>query len=706
MQRRTRSGLETVDQDSARFMTDSTHTPFRWTEPVAHLDGVGPKRAELLKRLGVESAGDLLYHFPRDYQDRSTVTPIAEAWQGERVTVYAAITSIRSQRLRNRKSMAVATLEDGSGAMGATWFGRGFLARALKPGQQGFFTGTVGNYKGPVLQNPEYEITDEEDGALHGGRVVPIYSLTDGVTQRMLRQWIRAALDRLLDALPDPLPEAVRAEHGWPGLREPFEHVHFPADVETGRRASERFAYEELFVLQLGLLKARQERAQSEDGITHRTDGPHLARLQSRLPFALTNAQARARDDILADMAAPRPMARLIQGDVGCGKTVVALHAVAAAVDSGCQAAVMAPTEVLAEQHFHTLHAALTPLGIPVGLLTGSSPAPKQTRSDLATGLVKVVVGTQALMQDATAFARLGLVIVDEQHRFGVMQRAALAGKGRHADLLHMTATPIPRSLVLTLYGSMDLTVIDEMPPGRLPVKTRRIPPEKEADLMGYLRNQAEAGFQTYYICPLIEESEAMDLTPVTRRYDELRAGPLAGVATALLHGRMAPDEKDAVLRQFREGAVKILFSTSVIEVGIDVPQATTMVIEDAAQFGMTQLHQLRGRVGRGMEQSYCFLLGTPRTEQGEARLRTLCATADGFAIAEADLEMRGPGEFQGARQAGISELKAADLLRDTRLLDWARRDAAALLAADPALNAPEHALLARDAARYSELAL
>ncbi len=687
-------------------MTNPINASFDWAEPVARLDGVGPKRAELLARLGIEIAADLLYHFPRDYQDRSTVTPIAEAGQGERVTVYAAIKSIRSQRLRNRKSMAVAVLEDASGTMGATWFGRGFLARTLKPGQQGFFTGPVGNYKGPVLQNPEHEITDDEDGALHGGRVVPIYPLTDGITQRMLRQWIHAALDRLPDAVPDPLPDAIREQHGLPGLREALEHVHFPSDAETGRRARERFAYEELFVLQTGLLKARRERADSDDGITHRTDGPHLARLQSRLPFALTGAQARARDDILADMAAPRPMARLIQGDVGCGKTIVALHAVAAAVDSGCQAAVMAPTEVLAEQHFNTLHAALTPLGIPVGLLTGSSPAPRQTRSDLAAGLVKVVVGTQALMQDSTEFARLGLVIVDEQHRFGVMQRAALAAKGRHADLLHMTATPIPRSLVMTLYGSMDLTVIDEMPPGRLPVKTRRIPPEKEADLMGYLQKQAGEGFQTYYICPLIEESEAMDLTPVTRRYDELREGPLAGVPTALLHGRMSPNEKDGVLRQFRDGAVKILFSTSVIEVGIDVPQATTMVIEDAAQFGMTQLHQLRGRVGRGKEQSYCFLLGTPRTEQGEERLRTLCATADGFEIAEADLNMRGPGEFQGARQAGVSELKAADLLRDTRLLDLARRDAAALLERDPNLESPRHALLAEHAAQYAKLAL
>ena len=570
---------------------------------------------------------------------------------------------------------------------------------------RGFFTGEVGTYKGTALKNPDYELLtgDDEEDRLHGGRIVPIYRLTEKVTQRMLRRWVYTALE-CGGEVPDLLPLDLRARRNYPPAADALRAVHFPATMEEAERHRCRFAYEELLTLQCGILLDRARRVDAANGIAHRLNGPCLKALHGALPFALTEAQDRVISDILRDMAAPRPMVRLVQGDVGCGKTVVALHAIAAAVDGGHQAVLMAPTEILAEQHYLHLRDLLAPLGLEVAQLTGAMRGAQAIRERIASGQCGLVVGTHALIQEKTTFHKLGLVIVDEQHRFGIAQRHALIEKGRNTDVLHLSATPIPRSLCLTVYGGMDISVIDALPPGRKPIKTSRVPAAKVPGLYGYIREQAQAGLQTYIICKLIEESENWDVTPVIRHFEELSAGPLDGLRTELLHGRLAAEEKDAIMARFKAREIDVLFSTTVIEVGIDVATATTMVIEDAAQFGLTQLHQLRGRVGRGDKQSYCFLLGKPTTKDGKKRLDILCEHTSGFDIAEADLKLRGPGEFFGARQAGLSDLRAADLIRDTRLLDRARRDTQEILNADPGLARPEHAALAQAARRHGAL--
>jgi ATP-dependent DNA helicase RecG len=721
-------------------MDDNTNIPeerLYFDDPVERLPDIGPKRKEWLAQLGVETIGDLLFHFPRTYQDRRQITPIAEAEKGTTITVEAEVVSARNVCLPGRMSLAVVTLQDASGRMSATFFGRGFMANtAFRKGVRGLFTGEVAEYKGPSLKNPDYELlSGDDDDRLHTGRIVPIYRLTENVSQRMLRRWIYTALNsiapitpkqgspqcpaadnasspiaRIIPIPPSPplaetLPNSLRAAYGFPPLASAIRQAHFPDEIPHADAARERFAYEELLSIQLGVLGERAARLHEERGYRHAINGPFLKALGRALPFQLTAAQDRAISDLLRDLTSPRPMMRLIQGDVGCGKTIVALHAVAAAADGGFQTALMAPTEILAEQHALHLRALLEPVGLSVELLTGSTPSAAAVRRRIASGAAHVVVGTHALIQEKTAFHRLGLAIIDEQHRFGVLQRQALAAKGGYPDILHMTATPIPRTLAITVYGGMDLTVIDELPPGRLPVKTRRVPPSKIADLYDYIRRQAEAGWQTYIICPLIEESETReDLTPVLGHYEELTHGALHGLRTALLHGRLETAEKDDLMRRFKAREIDVLFSTTVIEVGIDVATATTMIIENASQFGLTQLHQLRGRVGRGAEQSHCFLLGAPRTEDGKRRLEVLCQCNSGFDIAEEDLLLRGPGEFYGVRQAGLSDLRVADLIRDARLLDRARRDAQSLLDADPGLAHAEHHALARAAQRFRRL--
>lgn len=693
--------------------------------PVDTLAGIGPKRAALLAELGILTVRDLLFYLPRDYQDRRHITPVVALKANDTATIEAEVVDVKLQRLRRNLSATVATLRDATGTIGSIWFGREYLVRTLPPGTRALFTGIVGLRKGLVLKNPEYEVLsgDEED-LLHTGRIVPIYRLTEGVSQRMLRKWIHTAL-ACVDAprtrtdtdghghadgapgvmvLEDGLPEWLRSKHGFPPLAEAVRVVHYPDEIESAKNARNRFAYEELLGVQLGVLKARAARLHEEKGYRHVVDGPKLSALRSSLPFTLTIAQNRAVADILADMASPRPMVRLLQGDVGCGKTVVALHAVAAAADGGYQTALMVPTEILAEQHYLSLRQLLAGAGVRVELLTGSTPNATGVRVAVAEGETDVVVGTHALIQQGTAFHRLGLAIIDEQHRFGVMQRGALVEKGLHPDVLHMTATPIPRTLAITVYGGMDISVIDEMPPGRLPVKTRHVPPSKTPALYEYIRKQAQEGRPTYLVCPLIEESATREMAAVTTHFRELSSGGLAGLRVALLHGRMPAREKEAVMQQFKQGETDVLVSTSVIEVGIDCPTATTMVIEDAAQFGLTQLHQLRGRVGRGAQQSFCFLLGKPKTDDGRRRIEIMCRTTNGFEIAEADLEMRGPGEFLGVRQAGLSDLRVADLIRDVRLLDLARRDALVILEIDPRLEDPVYAALAARARRYSDM--
>ncbi len=677
-----------------------------WDAPVTVLPDIGPARASGLAQLGVATVQELLLHFPRCYEDRRYIHSIGEVALGQEVTVQGEVLWSRNVRLRGRMSMAVVGVSDGSGELSLTFFGRGFLANTVfRKGVRGIFTGVVESYKGLALKNPEYEVLEEDaQEGLHTGRVVPIYRLTEKISQRMLRRWIQGALT-WLEAQQEGTERPhvlLRAETKLKSYEVLLRAVHFPSDLEEAAAARDWFAYEELLGVQLGVLQERALERVGEGGYAHETGGACVRALAAGLPFTLTSAQQRAVTDILQDMASPYPMMRLLQGDVGCGKTVVALHAMAAAVDGGYQTALMAPTEILAEQHAVQMEALLKPLGVEVALLTGAMRAADRVREAIASGTVQVVVGTHTLIQEKTLFHRLGLVVVDEQHRFGVVQRETLQRKGHRPDVLHMSATPIPRTLAITVYGGMDITVIDALPPGRLPVKTRRVPQEKVADLYDYLRCQVEAGFQAYIVCPLIDESERRDdLTPVLQHFDALSTGPLAGVRTGLLHGRLDSREKEEVMTAFKEGEIDILFSTTVIEVGVDVPRATTMVIEDAAQFGLTQLHQLRGRVGRGAAQAYCFLLGEAKTKEGVRRLEVLCTCTTGFDIAEEDLKLRGPGEFYGVRQAGLSDLRVADLIRDARLLDKARREAQHILRADPELIHEQHAPLAHIARRF-----
>ncbi|HQH53782.1 MAG TPA: ATP-dependent DNA helicase RecG, partial [Candidatus Hydrogenedentes bacterium] len=496
---------------------------FSLEQPVSSLPGIGEKRALLLLNLEIASVRDLLFHFPRDYQDRRQPTPIARLKDGDTATIRAEVVRSNSLRLRRRLSATEALLRDDSGEVRAVWFGLGFLSRTLTPGKQGFFTGAVGKWNGLSLRNPDYELlSNDDEDRLHTGRIVPVYRLTEKLSQRMLRRWVRIALDEAKDLVEDRLPAEIARR--WPhrDVRRAIEAVHFPASMEEARKARDRFAYEELLGIQLGILQGRARRAHEEDGYRHAIDGPRLKALRESLPFTLTAAQRRAVGDILADMASPRPMVRLLQGDVGCGKTVVALHAVAAAADGGYQTALMAPTEILAEQHALNLRDSLEPLGLSVEVLTGSTGTAGSVRQLTASGDVDVLIGTHALIQEKTDFRNLGLVIIDEQHRFGVVQRDALVRKGTHPDILHMTATPIPRTLAITVYGGMDICVIDELPPGRQPVKTRRVTPAKVGALYDYIAEQAQEGWQTYIVCPLVEESDKRDLTSVVNHFEEL----------------------------------------------------------------------------------------------------------------------------------------------------------------------------------------
>ena len=654
--------------------------------------GIGHVRARQLETLGIHTVRDLAEHYPRAYRDCRVSVSITEAPLGSEISVVAEVVSARQVQMRGRLSMALVTARVGTDIFTATFFGRGFLAATFKPGMRVLLTGTVAEYKGPALKNPDYEFLREaEDEADVAGHIVPVYPLTEGLGQRQVRNLVKRAVDAVLPGVQDPLPPSLREKHALMPLAEALREVHAPVSPESCAAARRRLAYDELLLLQLRLQVARLVLNTQSDGIRHKINGPILRSFGKKLPFALTPGQDQAISEIFRDMASPRAMFRLLQGDVGCGKTMVALHAICAATDGGYQTAMMAPTEILAEQHAAQLCRLLVPLGLEVALLTGSGTDSKGIRARIAAGKVQVAVGTQALIQETTTFHKLGLVVVDEQHRFGVLQRERLRQKGRQPDFLQMTATPIPRTLALSLCGGMDLSTIRELPPGRIPIKTHRVPPSKVDDLYTYIRQQAEAGYQTYIVCPLVEESENRPVTAVIQHYEQISAGPLAGLRTALLHGRMPSAEKEQIMAALQKKAIDVLFSTTVIEVGIDIPTATTIVIEDAGHFGLTQLHQLRGRVGRGTEPSRCFLMGTPATGDGKRRLELLCAHQDGFELAEQDLVMRGPGEFLGLRQAGLSDLKVADPVRDLALLQQAHIDASAILAEDPGMALDRH---------------
>jgi ATP-dependent DNA helicase RecG len=661
-------------------------------KPAQYLKGVGPKRARLLERLGVHTARDLLYHVPRRYEDASTVQRISTLEPGMEATVVGRVVS--KGVLPTRKGLRIfqAVVRDTSSLIECSWPGQPFLDRVIERGDLLLLRGPVRFYHGRQLQPREYEILAREgEEADAEGAVFPVYPATEGLTQRQVRKILADNLDDLLelaameDVLPPLLAQATRA----PALREALEAVHRPpsiAEAEAGRR---RLALDELFFLQLLHARARHQSTITRVGIRFARGGPLVRALFEALPFDLTGAQRRVLREIGEDMGAARRMHRLLQGDVGSGKSVVALFAMLRAVDNGYQAAIMAPTEILAEQHARTLQALLEGIPAHMELLTGRLPARarKAAKRRIASGEADIVVGTNAIIQEDMAFARLGLGIVDEQHRFGVRQRLALTELegGVSPDVLVMSATPIPRSLALTLYGDLDISVLDERPPGRKPVRTALRSQRAEPAVLDFIRREVGRGRQAYLVYPLVEESETLALRSATEEYERLRTEIYPDLRVGMIHGQMPGEEKDRVMREFAAGELDVLVSTTVIEVGIDVPNATVMVVAHAERFGLSQLHQLRGRVGRGAEESYCIVLTS--TPEAAERLRVFASTDDGFRIAEADLRLRGQGDLFGARQSGIPEFRFADLEKDVDLLALARDEARDIVARDPELG-------------------
>ena len=661
--------------------------------PVQFLRGVGERRAQLLRRLGIATAGDLLHHVPARYEDASTVRPIASVEVGMDVTVLGRVVS--KGILPTRKGLRIfqAVVQDDTGLLEVSWPGQPFLDRTIQPNDVLLLTGPVRFYHGRQLQPRELVHLGTDDPGMAGGRVLAVYPATEGITARQLRGLVAQHLEALLPLVQDHLPPAWREAAGVAPLAEALRMVHQPATLAEAVRGRDRLAFDELLFVQLLHRRANALAREPRRGIVFTARRTLTTRLRETLPYALTGAQVRALREIAGDMCAGHRMHRLLQGDVGSGKTVVGLFAALLALENGYQAALMAPTELLAEQHARTLERLLGPLGLAPVLVTGTLPAAERRRVDarLASDEPLVAVGTHALVQERTRFGRLGLAIIDEQHRFGVEQRAALGAKGDAPDILLMSATPIPRSLALTLHGDLDVSVLDERPPGRRPVTSALRPESARARVWQFLEAQLAKGRQAYVVYPVIEASEKRDLKDATSMHATLAAGPFAGRRVALLHGRVPVAERDATMRAFRDGAVDVLVATTVIEVGIDVPNATVMLIEHPERFGLSQLHQLRGRVGRGAEESFCVLLGDVGADAHE-RLSLFVATEDGFEIARADLRLRGMGDLFGARQSGEATFRVADPLRDEALLLRAQAVAQRALAADPELARPEHA--------------
>jgi ATP-dependent DNA helicase RecG len=692
---------------------------------VQYVKGIGPKLAELLAAKGIQTLDDLLHYLPFRYEDRLNPKGIAELRAGEMATVIA---EVRTSGLFRTRRMPIFQMTAGQGRtrLKCIWFNATYLRDKFKPGQIVALYGKVEeDYRGGELQltQPQFEIIGEADNAsdsaeqklaasLEIGRIVPIYeSAGQGrLTSRWFRRAIHTALENLPPDLPDPIPAVVRRHLSLISPREATQKVHWPdpgesiEDLLSSRTPAHiRLIFEELFFVELGLeLKRREQKAQT--GIAFQLDDRARAAIKKILPFHPTGAQKRVLKEIASDMEKPFPMRRLLQGDVGSGKTIVAFEAAIIAMENGYQVALMAPTEILAQQHYFSARRILESAGYRVVLLTGSmeDDRKRETRRHIAQGNAQLVIGTHALIEQKVEFAKLGMVIVDEQHRFGVLQRFKLMKKSSedHAgvslrpvqaeqslaapepDVLVMTATPIPRTLALTLYGDLDVSIIDEMPPGRTPIITRCVSDERSPEVWDFVRKQVAAGHQTYVVYPVIEENEETELKAAMKMYKELSKRIFPDLRVAVLHGRMETDLKEQVMRLFQKGELDILVATTVIEVGVDVSNATMMVIEHAERFGLAQLHQLRGRIGRGAAKSYCVLMtGGKVSEDGERRLDAMVRTSDGFQIAELDLELRGPGEFFGTRQAGMPSFQVANLIRDRQLLEAAKREAAAVLA-------------------------
>jgi ATP-dependent DNA helicase RecG len=658
--------------------------------PLQYLKGVGPRRAADLARVGLHTVEDLLFRFPLRYEDRSRLQPIASVRAGAKVSITGRIvhTAVRNTRRPGFKIFE-AIVSDESGSVLVNWLNQPYLRDVIKSGQHVVLFGAaeMRGHGGLQLTNPDHEILDDEEGeTIHTGRIVPVYEKAGAVTPKMQRRFVHEALALLNAQMPDPVPEAVRLREGFPTRYAALHAAHFPPADESLDRLNQfdsipqrRLIFEEAFLFQLGVIARRRAvLAEPKAGAIQVDDRVRDAARQV-LPFRLTTGQRTALKEIVDDLQRAHPMNRLLQGDVGAGKTIVALLAAVVVMENQLQVAFMAPTEILAEQHFGTMARLLQATRFRTALLTGStrSAARRQLRAEVQSGAVHLVVGTHALIQGDVQFNRLGLVVIDEQHRFGVLQRAMLRSKGLHPDALVMTATPIPRTLALTVYGDLDVSAIRDRPPGRQPIKTSLVSDARRDEVHAMVRRELEAGRQAYVIYPLVEESEKVDLKAATAMADTLSQQVFPEFAVGLLHGRMKGDAKERVMHAFAAGELQVLVSTTVIEVGIDVPNATVMVVEHAERFGLSQLHQLRGRVGRGSHQSWCVLVyQSPISPDAKERLTAMVETTDGFEIAERDLRLRGAGDFFGTRQAGMPTFRLVDLVRDRSLLELAQREA------------------------------
>jgi ATP-dependent DNA helicase RecG len=682
-------------------------TPAALNADLTVLQGVGPRHATTLGKLGMHTLGDMLYNFPRRYEDYSQLKPIKDLFYGQQVTVIGAVQSVHTRPIRGGKQQLVeAVLSDGTGALRLSWFNQPWMANRLRKNASISVSGKIEQYLGRlVMNNPDWEPIEIDN--LHTNRIVPIYSLTEKITQKWLRKLMNQVVTHWAPRVTDHLPESVRKNANLPELSDALLQVHFPDSQDKLKAARKRLAFDEIFFLQMGVLRQKRDWQSVTARIFDVPDEWMEARIKT-LPFKLTGAQQRAVDDILVDLGSGRPMNRLLQGDVGSGKTVVAAMAAAIVANAGAQVAIMAPTSILAEQHYHSFSNLLTgENGIvsqdAVRLLIGDTPeAEKETiRTGLQEGITKVVIGTHSLLEDPVQFADLQLAVIDEQHRFGVDQRAALRAKSKTPHLMVMTATPIPRSLALTLYGDLDLSIMDEMPAGRQPVSTHVLRPQERERAYTLIRAQIKNGQQAFIIYPLIEESEKIDSRAAVDDYETLSKEIFPNLKLGLLHGRMRPDEKDQVMLKFRDKEYDILVSTTVVEVGVDVPNSTVMLIEGANRFGLAQLHQLRGRVGRGSEQSYCLLIPDHEDSVENERLQAMVESTDGFVLAERDLQQRGPGEFLGTRQSGYASGLRMASLTDVDLIENARSHAQKLFAEDALLEKPENALLSEALERF-----
>jgi len=669
-------------------------------QSVRYLKGVGPRRASALAQVGIETVEDLCYYAPRRYEDRTRLLSIRDVKPGETVTVRGRVMAKSFRRLRRNAMLFEAAIGDASGIIYGLWFNQPYLGEQVKVGDEFILYGQVEPRPRLQLIHPEMERigAGEEQASIHMGRIVPIYPLTSGMSQRWFRQIAWTALERYGNTLEDPLPEALRRARGWPPLAEAIRTLHFPPAWDSLDTARTRLAFQELFVFQAALAHRRASTAARVKPQRYQLDGPLMQELCGHLPFTLTPSQQRVLEELLADLGRRAPMQRLLQGDVGCGKTIILICLMAAAAQNGYQVALMAPTELLAEQHARVAGQYLEPLGLSIGLLCQGVAPPQRKRAteQMAQGEIDVVIGTHALLQRHVAFHRLALVIIDEQHKFGVIQRARLAKKALQPDVVVVTATPIPRTLALSLYGDLDVSTIDELPPGRVPITTLWLGESQREEVYTRVREELRRGRQGYVVYPLVHERAAAEYKAATQMAKRLQAEVFPEFRIGLLHGQMRPAQKDAAMRAFANGELHLLVSTVIVEVGLDVPNATIMVIEHPERFGLAQLHQLRGRIGRGTDPATCLVVSDVPDESVRSRLTAFVETTDGFALAEKDLQLRGPGELLGPRQHGWLRFRIADLARDRALLESAREEARALISRDPHLRDPSLQVLRR----------